>query len=156
MAPNTDIATRAFVVALKSPYFGKSNAEITEITQISKSQINCIYKHTIERGFNPELPYMILRDEWLRDASKSGRPTQGNDSIKDAILVKVQHDRYGREKSYTDLANEFSNEGIEISSMTIWRILRKAGLRKIKPTWKPGLTKKMWLDRLQFCLEHKN
>ncbi|EQL29238.1 hypothetical protein, variant [Blastomyces dermatitidis ATCC 26199] len=88
MAPNTDIATGALVVALKSPYFGKSNAEITEITQISKSQINRIYKRAIERGFNPELLHIILRDEWLRDAPKSGRPTLGNDSIKDAIFAK--------------------------------------------------------------------
>ncbi|KLJ11078.1 hypothetical protein EMPG_13640, partial [Blastomyces silverae] len=60
---NTDIITRALVITLKSLYFNKSNAEITEITQISKSQINCIYKYTIKCEFNSELSHLILYNE---------------------------------------------------------------------------------------------
>jgi len=40
--------------------------------------------------------------------------------------------------------------------MTVWRILRKAGLRKTKPTRKPGLTIKMRKARLAFALRHKD
>ncbi|KAJ5160333.1 uncharacterized protein N7482_007337 [Penicillium canariense] len=68
---------------------------------------------------------------------------------------EVRLDRYGREKSCADLAGELSKEGIIISAATIWRILKNAGLRKTKPTRKPGLTKKMKADRLAWCLEHQ-
>ncbi|KAJ5167362.1 uncharacterized protein N7482_006143 [Penicillium canariense] len=69
-------------------------------------------------------------------------------------VLAGQLNRYGREKSCADLAGELSKEGIIISATTIWRILKNAGLRKTKPTRKPGLTKKMKADRLAWCLEH--
>ncbi|KAK4106672.1 hypothetical protein N658DRAFT_394778, partial [Parathielavia hyrcaniae] len=53
MAPNTDIATRALIVTLKSPFGGKTSAEISEETGISVRQINRIYARAIERGFEP-------------------------------------------------------------------------------------------------------
>lgn len=40
--------------------------------------------------------------------------------------------------------------------MTVWRILRKAGMRKTKPTRKPGLTAKMKKERLEWCMDHKD
>jgi hypothetical protein len=46
--------------------------------------------------------------------------------------------------------------GHVISPMTVWRILRAAGLKKTKPTRKPGLTEKMKRERFQFCLLHQD
>ena len=43
-----------------------------------------------------------------------------------------------------------------ISAMTVWRILKKAGLRKTKPTRKPGLTKQMRAERLAWCQAHSH
>ena len=40
--------------------------------------------------------------------------------------------------------------------MTIWRCLKRLGFKKTKPTRKPGLTKKMKEDRLQWCLNHED
>jgi len=40
--------------------------------------------------------------------------------------------------------------------MTVWRVLCKAGMKKIKPTRKPGLTKKMKEERLAFCHRHQH
>jgi len=40
--------------------------------------------------------------------------------------------------------------------MTVWRVLRKAGMKKTKPTRKPGLTKKMKEERLVFCRSHQH
>jgi len=40
--------------------------------------------------------------------------------------------------------------------MTVWRILRKAGMKKIKPTYKPGLTKEMRVERLRWYLDYKD
>jgi len=48
-----------------------------------------------------------------------------------------------------DLTGEFSTEGIDISAIKIWRILRKAGFKKTKPTRKPRLIKKIREDRLK-------
>jgi hypothetical protein len=44
----------------------------------------------------------------------------------------------------------------EVSVITIWRILRKAGLKKTKLTRKPGLTKKIKRERLEFCIRYKD
>ncbi|OJD19460.1 hypothetical protein ACJ73_08643 [Blastomyces percursus] len=62
MAPNTDIATRALVVALKSPYIAKTTPEIMIITNLSARKINRIYSRALD------LPYLTTRDEFLKDA----------------------------------------------------------------------------------------
>lgn len=46
--------------------------------------------------------------------------------------------------------------GNTISPMTVWRILRAAGMKKTKPTRKPGLTEKMRRDRFEFCLRYEH
>ncbi|KAI3584158.1 hypothetical protein IWW34DRAFT_721704 [Fusarium oxysporum f. sp. albedinis] len=43
MRKKTDIATRALVVYLKSPFGGKTTAEITEITGLPVRTVNGIY-----------------------------------------------------------------------------------------------------------------
>lgn len=156
MPPNTDIATRALIVTLKSPSGGKTTAEISEITGISSRQVNRIYARAIERGFDPNHRPLTIRDEFLRDASRPGRPTKQTDNNQIEILAKVRRDRFGREKTCADIAGELSADGIEISAVTVWRILRKAGFHKTKPTRKPGLTKKMRKERLQWCLDHQH
>ena len=37
--------------------------------------------------------------------------------------------------------------------MTVWRVLHKAGIKKIKPMQKPGLAKE---ERLIFCYYHEH
>jgi len=65
------------------------------------------------------------------------------------VIAKVRKNQYGREMNCADLTGEFSTEGIDISAITIWRILRKAGFKKTKPTRKPRLIKKIREDRLK-------
>jgi hypothetical protein len=154
MAPNTDIATRAAVVTLKSPFGGKTSVEVAEKTGLSVRQVNRIYARAIERGFDPNHSPFLLRDEWLEDAPRSGRPSKQTPETIQKITDKVRKDRYGREKTAADIAGELSLEGIDISAMTVLRILKKAGFRKTKPTRKPGLTKKMKMERLKWCLDH--
>jgi transposase len=155
MAPNTDIATRSLIVTLKS-IGKKTSIEISEITGISVRLINQIYARAIERGFEPNHRPLTIRDDWLKDAPRSGRPSKQTPEIQQQVINKVRTDRYGREKNCADIAGELSLEGFNISAITIWRILRTAGFRKTKPTRKPGLTKKMRQERLQWCLEHKD
>jgi hypothetical protein len=57
---------------------------------------------------------------------------------------------------YADITGELSANGFEISAVTVWRILRKAGFRKMKPIRKPGLIKKMKIKCLKWCIEYKD
>ncbi|KAJ4304361.1 hypothetical protein N0V88_001974 [Collariella sp. IMI 366227] len=138
MAPNTDIATRALIVTLRSPFGGKTSAQISEETGISVRQINRIYARAIERGFEPNHRPFILRDEWLEDAPRAGRPSKQTPEVIEKIVKQVRHDRFGREKTAADLAGTLSLEGIDISATTVLRILKLAGFKKTKPTRKPG------------------
>jgi len=76
MAPNSDIATRALIVTLKSPVGGKSSVQISEETGVSVRQIDRIYARAVERGFDPTRRPFVLKDEWLEDAPRSGRPSK--------------------------------------------------------------------------------
>ena len=148
MAPNTSLITRALIVTLKSPVGGKTSAQIHEETGISVRQINRIYARAIERGFEPNSRPFTLKDEWLEDAPRSGRPLKQTPENIEKVVTKVRTNRYGCEKTAANLAGELNLEGIEILAMTVFRILKKAGFKKTKLTRKPGLTKKMKEDRL--------
>jgi hypothetical protein len=63
-----DISTRAVVVALKSPLGGKTTTEIAGITGLSKRTINSIYARAIERGFDPNIVPLLMKDKYLEDA----------------------------------------------------------------------------------------
>ncbi|ELR09016.1 hypothetical protein GMDG_00634 [Pseudogymnoascus destructans 20631-21] len=122
MAPNTDISTRALIVALKSPTGGKTSAEVAEKTGLSTRQVNRIYTRAIERGFNPNHMPLTLRDEWLQDAPRSGCPTKQTAEATEGVVAKVRTDHYGREKTCADIVGELSFQGIDIV-MTLLRYL---------------------------------
>jgi len=152
-----DISTRAAVVLLKSPVGGKTTAQVESITGLKRSTINTIYARAIERGFDPNLVPLAIKDEYLQDAPRSGRPTKQTTAVKESLVQKVCRDRYGREKTAADLAGELSQElNFDISSTTVWRCLKKLGYRKTKPTMKPGLTRRMKDERLKWCNDHKD
>ena len=157
MAPNTDIATRALVITLKSPHRGaKSTAEISRNTNLSPQLINQIYARAIKRGFEPNSLPLVIRDEWLQDAPRSGRPTKITPEVTQKLVAKVRLDRFGREMTCADLAGFLSTGGIDISASTIHKILKKIGFHKTKPTRKPRLTKKIKKERLKWCRAYKN
>ncbi len=156
MAPNTDLVTRALVVSLRSPFGGKTSAQISDQTGISVRQVNRIYARAIERGFEPNHQPFILKSEWLEDAPRSGRPLKQTPEVTEKIVSQVRSDRYGREKTAADLAGALSLEGIDISATIVLRILKATGFKKTKPTRKPGLTKRMKDKRLQWYLAHQD
>ncbi|UNI22754.1 hypothetical protein JDV02_008615 [Purpureocillium takamizusanense] len=130
MAPYYDIATRALVVGLKAPCCGKTTAEVAALLGISIRQVNRIYAKAIERGFDPNQRPMVIKDEYLQDAPRSGRPTKQTEETTQQILANVGTDPHGREKTCADIARELSVNGCPISETTVWRILRTAGLQK--------------------------
>jgi transposase len=93
-----------------------------------------------------------LLDIYVQDAARSGRPKKQTDIIKEEVLSKVRTDQYGREKTCTQIAAEVGG----VSDTTVWRILRASGLKKTKPTRKPGLTEVMKKAHLQFALDHQD
>lgn len=151
----TDIATRAAVVSLKSS--GRlTSTEVSAAIGLSVRQVDRIYAKAISRGFDPQLRPIKITDAFVADAPRSGRPRKQTDEVIALVSSKVRRDRYGREKTCADLAGELSLEGFDVSAMTIWRVLRQAGFKKTKPTRKPGLTKKMRKERLDWCLRHQH
>lgn len=133
MKRNTDIATRALVVSLKAPCCGKTTAEVIAITGLAKATINHIYARAISRGFNPNQRPIVIRDSYLEDAPRSGRPTKRTEEAKEAVLAKLRHDQHGRGKTYADIASELSSEGIQLSTTSVSRVFKAARYRKKKP-----------------------
>lgn len=64
------------MVTLKSPIGGRTTAEIVEKTGLSKRTVNDIYARAIRRGFDPNYLPLIIKDEYLKDAPRSGRPSK--------------------------------------------------------------------------------
>ncbi|RYC54361.1 hypothetical protein CHU98_g11851 [Xylaria longipes] len=147
--PPYEPATRAQALALKIS--GHLNKEIQRITGITISSINRILSRAIERGLDLNKP--VILDIHVADAPRSGRPSKQTEEVQNQVLIKVRRDRYSREKSCALIAAEL---GGQVSAMTVWRILRTAGLKKTKPTRKPGLTKGMKSEQLAWCEAHKD
>ncbi|EOA82364.1 uncharacterized protein SETTUDRAFT_79772, partial [Exserohilum turcica Et28A] len=122
IALNTDISTRSFIVALKSPFSGKSTREIAEMTGISPRTIDLIYGRACQRGFKPNARLIKILPQYLEDAPRAGRPRK-QEEIHDATLKNVRRDRYRREKSCANIASDLSVHGYNVSSSTVWRVL---------------------------------
>lgn len=147
-------ATRASVVTLKAT--GQRSDDVACTVGLTRRAVDKIYARAIARGFDPAVRPLRVPDVCVTDAPRSGRPKAQTAMVANFISQKVRRDRYGREKSCADLAGELRKEGISLSAMTVWRVLKRAGFRKTKPTRKPGLTKKMRNERLEWCRRHES
>jgi hypothetical protein len=146
-----DIATRAQVVTLKL-VLKLDNGQIEALTGVQSRTVNSIADKALDRGFNPQSSPPVVLDKHVCDAPKTGRPSK-QDDFKDTVLEKVRANRYGREMTCAYISAVL---GSVISAMTVWRILRAAGMKKTKPTRKPGLTERMRKERLEFCLRYQH
>ena len=118
MAPNTDLSTRALIVTLKSPFCGKSTAQISAITGISPRTIDAIYGRACQRGFEPNAPMIKPLPEYLEDAPRAGRPRK-QAAISETTIEKVRRDRYRQEKSCANITGNLSAHGFDVSSTTV-------------------------------------
>lgn len=143
------LALRAQVIALRQVKI--PGRQIEKITGISlRSQLD-IWKRAIERGFDPNTIPSRITPDLIQDTPRPGRPLKRTEATIKDVVSRVRTDRYGREKTCAQIGAE-----VGLSAMTIWRILRSAGLKKTKPTRKPGLTAEMKRVRLKWCLDHKD
>ncbi|KAG0154548.1 hypothetical protein PDIDSM_116 [Penicillium digitatum] len=145
-----DIAKRAIVVTCKAT--GLSTATVSELSGLSTRTVNRIYERALANGFNPNSRPWNISDAMLADAPRSGRPKKQTLDVQTQVLSKVQTDENGRGKTCADIAGEMSLEGHDISSTSVWRILKKAESQKPNPKsritkggvpWKPSLINAM-------------
>jgi len=146
--PYYDTATRAQALTLK--LIGLTNKEIEERTGLKPRTVSDLLDRAVERGLDLNAPRIL--DCHVANAAKTGRPSK-QAQFEEEVIKKVRSNRYGRELSCAQISYELDSR---ISPITVWRILRKAGFKKTKPTRKPGLTAKMRKERLEWCLAHKD
>ena len=80
-----DIATRTSVIMLKCPLMGKSNAEISAQLGIPARIIDNIYAKAIQRGFDPYTYPIVIKNAFIKDAPKSGRPIKNMEEFKEIL-----------------------------------------------------------------------
>ena len=155
---NVSLPTRAVIVALRAPVGGDlPNVAVARITGVPERTASSIYSRAISRGFNPSQLPLTLELSHIVDAPRAGRPSKRTERAIEAITGALQTDRYGREKTCQLIATELlQNCGIQLSEVTVWRVLRSAGYRKTKPTRKPGLTEAMKTARLEWCRRYEH
>ena len=129
---------------------GATLERIESITQMKRRSLQYLFKKALDRGWHPTTNPLIL-DGYIIDAPRAGKKLKVTREFEQRILKKVTTDRFGREKSCAYIAAECG-----CSAQTVWRVLRRHGYRKTKPTKKPCLTKAMKEARLQFAMQYKD
>jgi len=70
---------------------------------MSVSRIKSVVQEARKRGFD-EAKSRIILDIYLKDTPQLGRPTKRTSAKIREVIEKVRYNRYGREKSTTQLA----------------------------------------------------
>lgn len=79
---NQNVATKACAVLLKSPRFNWTASQISALFGVDKNgkpnfaprSINTLYARAVQRGFDPNSPTIVIKDEFVEEAKRSGRP----------------------------------------------------------------------------------
>jgi transposase len=143
-----DPAVRIQALALVEE--GITVKRVMEVTGLSRRTIFNLKKRARERGYDPAQS-RTLKMEYVEDAPRSGRPKVITEEKRNQLVEEVRKNRDNREKSTAELGWL-----IGVSARSAHRILRQADMKKLKPSWKPGLTQEMREARLQFALRHKD
>jgi hypothetical protein len=82
----SEISIRTSIVLLKSPFGGslsasKIKALLNDQITLSTTQINDIYKKAIERGFDPNASKYLMKDEFVTNLQRTGRPSKKTEDI---------------------------------------------------------------------------
>jgi hypothetical protein len=104
----SEISIRSVIIFLKSPLGGalsasKIQALLDPQIAISISQINTIYKNAIERGFNPNASKFLIKDEFVTNLQRTGRPSKQTKEVIQLVQDAIERDCFGREKSCADI-----------------------------------------------------
>ena len=91
-----DISERTFVVCMKA--LGYPNNYIEFITGRKRRTIDDIYARAIKKGFDPNIRPFVLKDEYFRDAPRSGRPRRTATEGVNRFLAEVSTEPRNRGK----------------------------------------------------------
>jgi len=83
-----------------------TNTQIQQVTSIPPRTLNDILDRTVKAGYEPVTSdgvYSRLDSSHVANALKPGRPSK-QEAIQEEVLTKVRRNRYGREKSCTQIA----------------------------------------------------
>lgn len=110
---------------------------VTTVSGMSKASIYRLQKTARARGYDPTVSRK-LKDEYVQDAPRSGRPKKLSPEQEQQLLEVLQNNRTAGngntpEKTMQQLASEAG-----ISSVSVYRIMRKHGLQKPKAAGGPG------------------
>ncbi|KAL9096017.1 MAG: hypothetical protein Q9165_001539 [Trypethelium subeluteriae] len=75
-----DISQRSLVVGLRA--IGYSATQVSFYTGISARTATNIFNKACSRGFDPTSRPLDIKDEYLKDAPKSGRPRKDGSNVK--------------------------------------------------------------------------
>ena len=100
---HTDLCTRAQALTLAE--IGHPMHEIMAITNLAQSTIYRYKSMARKRGYDPTISH-ILKDEYLVDDPRSGRPSVLIEEQKKDLVTSVKKDRNNREKSAQCIAFE--------------------------------------------------
>lgn len=107
-------STRAQVVALLD--FGAPIKDIAARTGVQERSQRKMMDRAKERGFTAGCAVLNVHVE---DAAKSGAPRKRTQSFNEEVAAKVRVDRYALEKNTAQMAEEFKDEGRNVSAMTV-------------------------------------
>ncbi|HEX3642355.1 MAG TPA: transposase [Ktedonobacteraceae bacterium] len=145
------VATRAQVLTLKE-HSGLNIDQITAITGVKRREIFNIVRRAKERGYDKDRP---LQDAFFQDATRQGRPPVVTEEALQEVKKVISKTRNTRTLTLVEISRQLKrNTPLILSPMSVWRTLRLAGYRKVKPTKKPGLTDAQRKARLDWCLTH--
>lgn len=113
-----------------------------------RTQVN-IKTEALKRGWTEHS--FKIEEEYVQARKPPGRPPTIGDATKQQAVDSISQDRASREQTVDYLAYK-----LNISKSAVHRIIQNAGYSKVKPTTKPGLSKKQKLARLLWCLLFKD
>lgn len=119
---NSKIALRGEIVLLKA--LGWKTTDIMNLLGLPKATIDRTYQQACRRGFDPAARPLVVRDEHVRDLPRSGRPTKQTEETKEEIIKRFRQGRHGRDKTCADISAEMKAIGVDVSSSTVWRVLK--------------------------------
>lgn len=115
--------------------------EISARCRVSKSSVERI-KRELEEG----------REEHI---NRNRRGQQRISSPADDRLL-LRQSRASTSSSLNDLRSTWEESGVAASKSTVYRHLKNAGYKSVKPRRVPILTPAMRRNRLAFAMEHRN
>ncbi|KAF2239124.1 hypothetical protein EV356DRAFT_528419 [Viridothelium virens] len=75
-----DLSNRSLVVGLRA--LGYTSAQVSSFTGVPTRTATIIFDRACSRGFDPSSRPLKMKDEYIKDAPKSGRPRKDGSNVK--------------------------------------------------------------------------